>query len=207
MQKHRSSILIITGLGLLLLSHLLDFPIQGSLGVGRTNQSDLVKLFRCWGFLGTWLLIAISAQLLSQPNSSKTPAGWKYYIKQKSWMLLAAPVLSGGMAEIVKLTVRRIRPHGEPYYIFRSWLDHPFSTSGIGFPSSHTAVAFAGSTIIFHIYPKLRIPAITMATGCLATRVLSGAHYFSDAIGGVIVGISAGVICIKLYSSIIGRQA
>lgn len=194
--------LLLFGVVALALSHLLDFPLAGLFRPGDQSQSDLIKLFRCWGFLGTWLLIAISAQLLSQPSNSKPLSGWKSYLNQKIWLLLAAPIASGGIAELVKLFVRRIRPHGEPSYIFRSWLDHPFSTSGIGFPSSHTAVAFAGSTIIIYLYPRLQLPAITMAVGCLATRVMSGAHYFSDGIGGVLVGISAGLLCIRLNSII-----
>ena len=193
---------LLCGVAALALSHLLDFPISNLFKPGEQSQSDLLKLFRCWGFLGTWLLIAISAQLLSQPKDSKPLAGGKHALDQKAWLLLAAPMVSGGMAEIIKLVVRRLRPDGDPSYAFRSWLDHPFSTSGIGFPSSHTAVAFAGSTVIFYHYPQLQIPALTMAVGCLATRVMSGAHYFSDGIGGVLVGISAGLLCIRLNSFI-----
>jgi membrane-associated phospholipid phosphatase len=194
--------LFLYGVAALALSHLLDFPLTGVFKPGEQSRSDLLKLFRCWGFLGTWLLIAISAQLLSQPKDSKPLAGWKHALDQKAWLLLAAPMVSGGMAEIIKLVVRRLRPNGDPSYVFRSWFDHPISTSGIGFPSSHTAVAFAGSTILFHHYPKLQIPAFTMAVGCLATRVMSGAHYFSDGIGGVLVGISASLLCIRLNSII-----
>jgi membrane-associated phospholipid phosphatase len=206
MRVIRLSHLLLYGVVALALSHLLDFPISNLFKPGEQSQSDLLKLFRSWGFLGTWLLIAISAQLLSQPKDSKPLAGWKHALDQKAWLLLAAPMLSGGMAEIIKLAVRRIRPNGDPSYVFRSWFDHPFSTSGIGFPSSHTAVAFAGSTIIFYHYPKLQIPALTMAVGCLATRVMSGAHYFSDGIGGVLVGISAGLLCIRLNSFITQRD-
>ncbi|MCP9775926.1 phosphatase PAP2 family protein [Cyanobium sp. WAJ14-Wanaka] len=192
--------LIVYGVVILSLSHLLDFPIAGIFRPEHQSQSDLFKLFRCWGFLGTWVLITISAQLLSQPTSSKPLTGWKRYLNQEAWMLIAAPMISGSIAEIIKLIVRRIRPHGDPSYIFRSWLDRPFSTSGIGFPSSHTAVAFAGSTIIIYLYPRLKLPAIIMAAGCLVTRVVSGAHYFSDGIGGALVGISAGFLCIWLSS-------
>jgi hypothetical protein len=38
-----------------------------------------------------------------------------------------------------------------------------------------------------------------MAVGCMATRVLSGAHYFSDGIGGALVGVISSILCLKLY--------
>jgi hypothetical protein len=33
----------------------------------------------------------------------------------------------------------------------------------------------------------------------MATRVFSGAHYFSDGVGGALVGVISSVLCIKIY--------
>jgi membrane-associated phospholipid phosphatase len=38
-----------------------------------------------------------------------------------------------------------------------------------------------------------------MAVGCMTTRVLSGAHYFSDGVAGAWIGILSGILCIKHY--------
>ena len=181
------------------LAHFFDFHIESFSGLKNIRNSDLIQLFRGWGFLGTWILIATSARLLANPDRPGGFTGWRRHLYRKEWLLLASPVLSGGAAETGKLLIRRLRPHGESFYIYRSWLTDPFSSSGLGFPSSHTAVAFGGSTILLLLFPKLRIPAIVMAVGCMTTRVLSGAHYFSDGVAGALIGILSGILCIKYY--------
>ena len=181
------------------LAHLIDFQIESIPRLGNTKKSDFIQMFRGWGFLGTWVLIAITARLLAKPDRPGAMTGWRHHLYRKEWLLFASPLLSGGAAEVGKLIIRRMRPHGEFFYLYRSWLTEPFRSSGLGFPSSHTAVAFGGSTILLLQFPKLQIPAIIMAVGCMTTRVLSGAHYLSDGIGGALVGVMSSVLCIKIY--------
>ena len=181
------------------LAHLFDFQIENIPKLGHTKKSDLIQMFRGWGFLGTWVLIAITARFLANPDKPVTMTGWRRHLYRKEWLLLASPLLSGAVAEMGKLIVRRLRPHGEFFYIYRSWLTDPLRSSGLGFPSSHTAVAFGGTTMLLLQFPKLRIPAIIMAAGCMATRVLSGAHYLSDGIGGALVGVISSAWCVKIY--------
>jgi membrane-associated phospholipid phosphatase len=181
------------------IAHFFDFQIETIPKLANPKQSDLIQLFRIWGFLGTWVLIAITAHLLVKSERQGTITGWKQHLYRKEWLLLASPFLSGGAAEIGKLFIRRLRPHGDSYYIYRSWLLDPFRSYGLGFPSSHTAVAFGGSTILLLLFPKLRFPAIFMASGCMATRVLTGAHYFSDGVAGALIGVISGILCVKIY--------
>ena len=181
------------------LAHLFDFQIESFLKLENRKEPDLIKLFRVWGFLGTWVLIAITARLLAEPDRPGAMMGWTQHLYRKEWLLVTSPLISGAAAEIGKLFIRRLRPHGESYYIYRSWIIDPFSNSGMGLPSSHTAVAFGGSTILLLLFPKLSTPAIVMAVGCMTTRVLSGAHYMSDGIGGALIGIISGHLSIKAY--------
>jgi len=182
------------------LAYVYDFQIESFLKLENPRKPDLIQLFRGWGFLGTWILIAITARLLAEPDRPRAMTGWRRHLYRKEWLLLASPLLSGAAAEIGKLLIRRLRPHGESFYIYRSWLIDPFSSSGMGLPSSHTAVAFGGSTILLLLFPKLSTPAIVMAVGCMATRILSGAHYMSDGIGGALIGITSGYLSIKAYN-------
>jgi len=183
----------------IVLSHHFDFQIESFPKLENPRKPDLIQLFRGWGFLGTWVLIAITARLLAEPERPSAMTGWRRHLYRKEWLLLASPLLSGTAAEIGKLFIRRLRPHGESFYIYRSWLVDPFSSHGLGFPSSHTAVAFGGSTILLLLFPKLRIPAIVMAAGCMTTRVWSGSHYMSDGIGGALIGLTSGYLSIKGY--------
>ena len=184
------------------LAHLFDFQIENIPKLENPKKPDLINMFRGWGFLGTWALIAITARLLAEPKRQVAITEWRRHLYRKEWLLLASPLLSGAVAEIGKLIVRRLRPHGESFYIYKNWLTDPFSSSGLGIPSSHTAVAFGGSTILLLLFPKLRTPAIIMAVGCMTTRVLSGSHYFSDGIAGALIGIISGALCIKLYENL-----
>ncbi len=191
--------ILFTGTLALGLAHLFDFQIENIPKLENNKKSDLIQMFRGWGFLGTWVLIAITARLLAKPHRQGTMTGWRHHLYRKEWLLFASPLISGGAAEIGKIIIRRMRPHGEFFYTYRSWLTDPLSSSGLGLPSSHTAVAFGGSTILFMLFPKLRYPAIIMAAGCMLTRVLSGAHYLSDGVAGAILGTIFGVLCIKFY--------
>ena len=184
------------------LAHLFDFQIENIPKLENPKKPDLINMFRGWGFLGTWALIAITARLLAEPKRQVAITEWRRHLYRKEWLLLASPLLSGAVAEIGKLIVRRLRPHGESFYIYKNWLTDPFSSSGLGIPSSHTAVAFGGSTILLLLFPKLRTPAIVMAAGCMTTRVLSGSHYFSDGIAGALIGIFCGILSIKIYGYI-----
>lgn len=78
---------------------------------------------------------------------------------------MLSPALSGGLAEILKLTFRRERPSELGAYVFRSLSDRPWSSSGLGLPSSHAAVAFGGSMALMILFPRLRWPALVMAMG------------------------------------------
>lgn len=66
------------------------------------------------------------------------------------------------------------------------------------FPSGHTMIAFALSTIIFlkkkHIGVILFIISLIIGVG----RVLANVHYPIDIFGGLILGVTIGAICGKI---------
>lgn len=161
-------------------------------------RSDLLLLLRVWGSLWTWSLIALAIGLQKRPSrrSSGHPP------RAAGFTLVVIPTLAGGMAELLKLLVRRQRPSELEIYLFRAWSDQPWSTKGLGLPSSHAAVAFAGSITLALLYPRLALPALAVAIGCGFTRVASGAHYPSDVLAGAVVGgLTAVVIAPTLLTS------
>ena len=147
----------------------------------------LYYLFRIWGSLWPWLLfsiaLALSCRGKEQPNRTKQSA-----------FLLLSPALSGAWAELLKMTLRRERPSQLEAYVFRPLTDRPWSSSGLGLPSSHAAVAFGGSMALMILFPRLRWPALVMAVGCGLTRVVSGAHYPTDIYLGALVGSVTGLL-------------
>lgn len=189
-----SRALLPAGLALgLLLVLALDRPLlQLLLWSGKPPKSDLLLLLRVWGSLWLWLGIAFTAGLLEWRRVRRKLDG----TLERVGVLLLSPLAGGLVAEALKLVVRRERPSDLDAYLFRSWLERPWSTSGLGLPSSHAAVAFAGSAALGLLYPELRWPAVLMALGCGFTRVASGAHYPSDVLAAALVG----VLCAMLVS-------
>lgn len=68
------------------------------------RESDVIRMFRATGFLGTWLIAAAALMLVD--------GTWR-----RGATLLAAPVLTGITGEILKLLIRRNRPGDFPVYI------------------------------------------------------------------------------------------
>ncbi|WP_409995768.1 phosphatase PAP2 family protein [Cyanobium sp. HWJ4-Hawea] len=148
---------------------------------------DLYYLFRIWGSLWPWLLFSIALALSCRRNNQPNLA------KQSAFLLLS-PALSGALAELLKITLRRERPSPLETYIFRPFTDRTWSSTGLGLPSSHAAVAFGGSMALIILFPRLRQPALVMAVGCAITRVVSGAHYPTDIYLGALVGSLSGIL-------------
>ena len=62
---------------------------------------------------------------------------------------------AGIVGELLKILVRRMRPPDVgSAYAFRAFSDHPFSSRGLGFPSSHAVVAFGAAAILSRMFPR-----------------------------------------------------
>lgn len=79
-------------------------------------------------------------------------------------------------------------------------IDKPLSYS---FPSGHTAIAFAMAGTIARMIENKRIVLITIIFACLIafSRLYLGVHYFSDILGGIILGLLSSTIVYKFYLS------
>ena len=190
LQPSARQLIVLAGLGLLGLAMLtlVDFSLGKTLGsLGSLLKGDLYYLFRIWGSLWPWLLFSISLAISCRGNDQPNRA------KQSAFILLS-PALSGAWAELLKIILRRERPSQLEAYVFRPFTDRPWSSSGLGLPSSHAAVAFGGSMALMILFPRLRWPALVMAVGCGLTRVVSGAHYPTDIYLGALVGSVTGLL-------------
>jgi membrane-associated phospholipid phosphatase len=189
---HRRSAWLI-GLGLVAgfgLASLVDRPVYQAttLWVDRDLlTTGLFKLFRRMGYAPMWLLAA-GAMALHAGGMAR---------RRRRWLLggaatLALSVLASGVAtEVLKIVFRRHRPefmHGD--YAFRSWLDRPFSGSGLAFPSSHAGVAFGAIWVLCFMFPRAMPVWLFLAGGCALGRVLEGAHFVSDVYAGAVVALA-----------------
>ncbi|WP_041265562.1 phosphatase PAP2 family protein [Gemmatimonas aurantiaca] len=157
----------------IVLAHLLD-PIAWQWRMATVYEKDWGRLLRVMGFLPTWGLLGLAWWLQQdQPAARRHGAA----------LLVLAPSAGGIVAEVLKLLVRRLRPDADTFgYVFRSFAEGPLSNRGMGMPSSHVLVAFAGAFALARLFPRAQWVFYTLAAGCAVTRILAHAHYLSDTV-------------------------
>jgi membrane-associated phospholipid phosphatase len=155
------------------------------------RQSDVHQVLRQGGHLLTWGLIAWAIGMYFWRKAAaklpeKSPAPIWHAV-----LIFASPLLSGGLAELLKRLVGRERPGAvDPsgVYTFKPFLHAFADTTNLGLPSSHAAVAFGGAFMLMRLFPGAGWVALLWAIGCGVTRILLGAHYVSDVVAGAALG-------------------
>ena len=167
-------------------AHLLDQTAWSHLRDTRVNDKDWGRLLRSMGYLPTWIIVAGGFWLHDRGSP-----GWGW----RGGLVVLAPALGGGVAELLKIATRRLRPDPETFmYAWRPFAEDLWSTRGLGMPSSHVALAFAGAAVMARLLPKGWWLWYLLAVGCAATRVLALGHFLSDAVVAALVGYVTGVL-------------
>ena len=168
----------------LVVAHVLDGPARSVLPDARAESRDWHRLARVMGYVPTWALAA--AALVLNDRSRHRDARGRWLLRGA--YVLGAAAAGGAAAEVGKLLVRRLRPGAEMVYEFRPFAEDLWSTSGIGMPSSHTAVAFAAAGALTRLFPASTVVWVLLAAACGWTRLLDDAHYLSDVVAGAMLG-------------------
>jgi undecaprenyl-diphosphatase len=152
----------------------------------RVYDTDWGRALRTMGYWPTWMVVALAIWL---EGRSSPVAIWRA-------RALAVSVTAAGLiGEVCKMLLRRERPNAhDGAYVFRAFSDHPFSTSGIGLPSSHAFLAFAAAGTLARLFPRTACLWYALATGCAVTRVLSQAHFLSDVVAGAVLGLAVAAV-------------
>lgn len=180
---------ILVALPAIALAHLADPLAWQWLRALRINETDAGRMLRSLGYLPTWLAIGGALWLQHRgPHGTARPA---------AYVVLSATA-GGVLAELLKLLLRRERPALDQFaYHFRAFADAPFSTRGLGLPSSHVLVAFAGGAAISTLYPRTRPVWMLLATGCALTRILAVGHFLSDTVVAAFLGVAVAAGCAR----------
>jgi membrane-associated phospholipid phosphatase len=194
-RTHLRPAAMILSVGALVAATLLDGWAYRVLVVPDVYDHDWGRMLRVVGFLPTWAVVS-AALLLCSPEQRPTPDS----SRRRVFLPLIAATLGGIAAEVLKILLRRERPEAHAgVYVFRSWRDHPLSTSGLALPSSHALVAFAAAAMLTRLYPHARWLWFALAAGCAVTRVLSRAHYLSDVTLSAIIGWGVAAMVWRWY--------
>ena len=163
------------------LSAALDPWVWREVAVPGIYETDWGRMLRVMGSLYFWLPLTVAQWLGMRHAGAPHP--------RRAWRVFWGATLAGGVAELLKLAVRRERPaFADGEYVFRDFLDRTWSTSGLGFPSSHVMVAFGGAAVVARLFPGSAPVVYLLAAGCAFSRVASRAHFASDGVGGALAG-------------------
>ena len=107
----------------------------------------------------------------------------------RALFLFAAVALSGLTTDLIKPLVGRFRPK----LLFEADL-YGFDPFRIGyeynsFPSGHATTVFALAGALTFFFPRWRLPLFSFAAIVGLSRIIVGAHYLSDVVGGATVGV------------------
>jgi len=121
--------------------------------------------------------------------------------RSRSYETLISIGISGVIGEILKYTIKEVRPSVRyPGVIFAN-----SDTKDPSFPSGHTLVAFATATSLALEYKKWYVtgPAFLWAASVAYSRMYLGKHYPSDVLAGTALGVLSGVISHKFSINIL----
>jgi undecaprenyl-diphosphatase len=187
----------------IVLAHLLDGWAYAHLVDARLANKDLGRLLRVQGFLPTWIVFGAALVMTDWPRRATDGLGAAL---RRGLLVVGSAALGGGLAQLVKLLVRRLRPGAaEGEYLFRAWSDPPFSSPGLGMASSHAGVAFGALTMLGLLFPRTRPLCFTLAAACALSRVLAGAHFLSDVTAAAALGIAAAVLLWRRFPAAVTR--
>lgn len=152
------------------------------------NLPDWYHVLRQFGNMMTWALVALAVWGVDARTAGRVlaPAAW-----HRAAYLAFASAGAGLVAEIGKVVVARERPISGASIDYQGYVHHwplidPILGQGnLGFPSSHTAVAFGAAFALARLLPGSFPVMILLAIGCAWTRLLMGAHFLTDVAGGI----------------------
>ncbi|HUG56113.1 MAG TPA: phosphatase PAP2 family protein [Candidatus Limnocylindrales bacterium] len=122
------------------------------------------------------------------------------------WVLLTVAVgwaLGLVAAESLKLVFRRPRPFDAIVSAPEILVPRPDTFS---FPSGDAAFAFGAAVALGTVLPRLRIPALLIASGIAVARVAVGVHYPSDALAGSAIGVACGLVAPQVLAGLRRRM-
>jgi len=173
----------------------------------RYEILDWYRMLRVVGFAPTWFALAAAVLLV---DLRAQPAGPGREPFRRAAAITAAVVVAGIAAELIKLIAGKERPIDGDLFTgggLRVFLGGFADPSNLGFPSSHTAVAFAGAAAVAILWRPAAPVLFLLAAGCGLTRMLAGAHWFSDVYGGAVVGIiTAQLVAIPIAAATADRS-
>ena len=150
-----------------------------------------------------WLLIPTGVFCIAlvfadwQRTSGRIAAAWIELGNLVAFFFVSISA-AGITTNIIKWVIGRSRPvmfdTDGPHHL----TPFSFDYAHVSFPSGHATTAAAAATALVLIFPHSRgvkVAAVLFALSIAVSRVMVRAHYSSDVVGGMFVGIAVTVAC------------
>jgi undecaprenyl-diphosphatase len=119
------------------------------------------------------------------------------------WEAIAAAIFSRGIVtEVIRFFCHRPRPFVENH--FTPLITDPSIT--YSFPSGHASFYFAIGTVLYFYNKKAGILFLLGSAVIGVARVFAGVHWFSDVVGGALIGIFSGWLVCRLLKLKVNKQ-
>ncbi|HTY37765.1 MAG TPA: phosphatase PAP2 family protein [Bacteroidota bacterium] len=174
----------------------IDQPVRDEMMKDRNYYNSVpIKFGRYWGETYTTAIAAGAFALhglLTENNATK----------KVGFEIVQAALYSGGLTTALKLALGRARPFMNEgtsrYRLFTIWDDGYHS-----FPSGHTTLAFALSTVLSRNADSrtLKVLAYVPAAMTVFSRVYQDYHWTSDCVAGAIIGYVVATWVVDLHET------
>jgi membrane-associated phospholipid phosphatase len=159
-----------------------------------------IGLAEHWFALAVLTFLSCKLFLKFKPNLANATSAKLQNFQNWGAHFFFALCTSGFILQTLKHLVGRQRPHislSRDPLIF-----HPLSNhwDWHSFPSGHTQTLFCVATIFSTLWPKHKISIFLLAFLFSLTRVMAVQHFFSDIIGGALVGILGAQISLHFFA-------
>lgn len=150
---------------------------QAITNIGRSN----------WMLIPAGAAVALALVLRRTHQGFRNAAGYGLIASTVGFVFVSVGG-AGLIANLTKNILGRARPKlfdtvgPLDFQLFAFTPDHA------AFPSGHATNIFALATVLAMLWPRGKVLLYTVAAWIAASRVLIGQHYFTDVVGGAILG-------------------
>jgi undecaprenyl-diphosphatase len=118
--------------------------------------------------------------------------------------MVAAGALAGASAYTLKVATGRVRPSVK---IEKVWGKQNLQQNFQAFPSGHTAVSTGFFAILFFVNWRVGLLCLPIPLFVAFSRIFLGAHYFSDVVAGIVLGILGAMLIAQTIGPFDHRSA
>ena len=123
-------------------------------------------------------------------------------IKLTSLFFFSSLLVTGVLTQIIKHIIGRPRPNYESEADFLGINFFNFDSAFHSFPSGHTSTIFIVALVLSLITPRIKYFYFLCAFIISLSRVVVGAHYFADVIGGIVISFIGLKITFWIFNEI-----